>query len=271
MAAAIKSPSRARIRTPLFLAGVAVALIAFVGTLAVGMLFSSGARGGDVAVVVAGQDIQARTPIDSGMLTTRQLPSNAVPPGAFTRVGDVSGYSALVKIVSGQVVSANLVTSNPDQLTTSASAYLPIPKGFVALTLPTNEQQGVAGYVAEGDYINVMATLNTGLFSASNQRVVTRTVFTSLHVIRIGPPTTAPKQGQVQGLAGSVTVVMSQCDAQYMDWLIVNASLKYSLLSYHDYGTTPSPTPDLTCPSTVAPASPIGPAQVDARWGFTRS
>ena len=114
----------------MFLAGVAVALIAFVGTLAVSMLFSSGARGGDVAAVVAGQDIQARTPIDAGMLTIRQLPSNAVPPGAFTRVRDVSGYSALVKIVSGQVVSANLVTSNPDQLTTSASAYLPIPQGY---------------------------------------------------------------------------------------------------------------------------------------------
>ncbi len=270
MAAVIKTRPENRMRTPLFIAGAALALLAFVATLGIGLLFSGGTRDGQKAVVVATQDIQARAPVDAGNLAVRQLQASAVPPGAFTRLADLSGYSAVVKIVTGQIISANLVTSNPDQLVTATSAYLPIPKGYVALTLPTSELQGVAGYIAEGDYIDIMATVNTGLFSSANQRTVTRTVFTSLYVIRVGPPTAAPKQGQAQGLAGSVTVVMTQCDAQYLNWLISNATLKYSLLSYHDYSPSTPTAPDATCPSTVAPG-PIGPAQVDSRWGFTRS
>ena len=59
---------------------------------------------------------------------------------------------------------------------------------------------------------------------------------------------------------------MSLCDAQYMDWLLSNASLKYALLSYHDYAKEQAP-PDSACPSTTAPGL-IGPAQVQGRWGF---
>ncbi|OLC01939.1 MAG: hypothetical protein AUI15_04230 [Actinobacteria bacterium 13_2_20CM_2_66_6] len=99
--------------------------------------------------------------------------------------------------------------------------------------------------------------------------MVTRTVFTNVYVIRVGPPSAAPKQGQMQGVASSLTVVMSLCDAQFMDWLTLNANLKYALLSFHDYQKSVAPA-DPTCPSTNEPGI-IGPAQVEARWGFTKS
>ena len=136
----------------------------------------------------------------------------------------------------------------------------------MALTLPTSEQQGVAGFIAQGDYIDVIATVNTQLFSSVNARQVTRTVFTSVYILRVGPQSVVPRQGQGQGLSSSVTVLMSLCDAQYMDWLLSNASLKYALLSYHDYTKEQAP-PDSACPSTTAPGL-IGPAQVQGRWGF---
>jgi hypothetical protein len=63
-------------------------------------------------------------------------------------------------------------------------------------------------------------------------------------------------------------VLMTQCDAQYMDWLLQNATLKYTLLSYHDYQTA-TPSPDPECPPLTAPGL-IGPTQVDARWGFSK-
>jgi len=137
------------------------------------------------------------------------------------------------------------------------------------MTMPTDEQEGVAGYIAQGDYINVIAAVNTDLFSKVNPRTVIKTVFTDVYVIRVGPQTAVPKQGQPQGLASSLTVVMSTCDAQYMEWLLVNATVRYTLLSNHNYGNDPLAKPDPSCPPTSEPPV-VGPAAVDARWGFLK-
>lgn len=262
-------PSAPAIRTPLFIVGVALALLAFVLMLAFGIIFAGKAQAiGQVRVIVAAQDIAPREPITLDMVAYGSVASTSVPKGAITRETDVSGYSALVSIPKGQVITGNVISSNPDVLSGAQSEYLPIPKGYVAVTLPTSEQQGVAGFVAQGDYLDIIATVNTGLITPTTPRQVTRTVFNNVYVIRVGPESTVPRQGVAQGLSSSLTVVMSLCDAQYMTWFILNASLKYALLAYPDYGNTPSAgTPD--CPSTTEPGI-VGPAQVDSRYGFTR-
>jgi pilus assembly protein CpaB len=266
----VRNPNARNIRTPLFILGIALALVAFLVMFTFGLLFANKAGGAaQTQVVVASKPIDARTPITPDMLTTKSVAVSGVPPGAFTRLSDVTGFAAVVSIPAGQVISPNLVTSNPDQLIqTTTTSYLPIPEGWVAMTLPTSEQQGVAGYIAQGDYINVIATVNTQLFTLANPRMVTRTVFTNVHVIRVGPQTALPKSGQAQGVASSVTVLLTLCDAQYLDWLAVNGQLKYALLSYKDYHTN-TPQPDVSCPATSAP-DVVGPRQVQARWDFLK-
>src|SRR5207253_4296316 len=223
------------IRTPLFMLGVGLALVAFLVMFAFGIIFANRSQtGSQVRVVVAAQDIDARELITPDMLTTAAIPSTAVPPHSFLRAADLTGFSALVEIYHGQPITGNVVASNPDQIT--PSSFLPIPQGYIALTLPTSEQQGVAGFIAQGDYIDVIATLNTQLFSPVNPRQVTRTVFTSVYVLRVGPQSVVPRQGQAQGLTSSITIIMSLCDLQYMNWLVTNGTLRYALLSYHDYG-----------------------------------
>jgi Flp pilus assembly protein CpaB len=260
------------IRTPLFILGVALALLAFLIMFAFGAVYVGRTQaGGQVRVLVAARDIQPREPMSptSDMVTVATLPASAVPPRAFQNVADVTGLSAIVAIYKGQPITANLVGNSDQIIGTAQSSYLPIPQGFVAMTLPTGEQQGVAGYIAQGDYINVIATVNSGQFSPVNPRPVAKTVFTNLHVIRVGPQSVVRGQGQPQGLTSSLTVVMSLCDAQYMDWLLQNATLRYVLLSYHDYATV-APSPDPGCPSVTAPGL-IGPAQVDQRWSFSKA
>jgi pilus assembly protein CpaB len=267
----IPPPARpnAGVRTPLFLLGVAMALLAFIGMFAFGIIFANrGLTGREVPVVVAAADIQAREPITIDLLTIGQVAASSLPPHAFVRLEDLRGYSAVVTIFKGQALTANLIASNPDQIQGGTNAYLPIPQGYVAMTLPSGELQGVAGYVTPGDYINIVATVNTGLFSPVTPHTATRTVFINLHVIRVGPPSLSPKEGQAIGIASSVTVILTECDAQYLEWLLTNVTLKYVLLSYKDYESK-SPLPDPACPSTSAPAV-VGPAQVDARWAFTK-
>jgi hypothetical protein len=63
---------------------------------------------------------------------------------------------------------------------------------------------------------------------------------------------------------------MTLCDAQYMDWLTTNATLKYALLSYHDNGGAGQAAADPSCPSTVAPDLIVGPAAIDNKWHFMK-
>ena len=122
--------------------------------------------------------------------------------------------------------------------------------------------------------IDIEATASESLFTpgVATPRQLTRTVWRSVRVIRVGPAATSGSGGaagqQGQGVASSLTVLMTPCDAQYMTWLITNATMRYTLRSDRDYGSPPTG-PDPSCPlGTQLPR--VGPAEVDARFGFTR-
>jgi pilus assembly protein CpaB len=247
------------------LLGLAAAAVAFLGVFAVGSLSGHSAPVATTKVLVAARDIQAREVMSPDMAVLQSMPATTVPPDAVARFADIKGQTALVTILKGQALTTNLLSANPDA-NQAQTAYLPIPKGFVARAIPSGEQQGVAGYIAPGDYINVVATVNTNLFGDARGRQVTKLVFPNLHVIRVGPAQPG-KAGQTQGVASSLTVVMNVCDAEMMDWLLANAKLTYVLLSYKDYSSPPT-APDASCP-TVAPSSAVGPTQVNDRYGFT--
>jgi len=87
---------QARIRTPLFLLGVAMALLAFIAMFAFGILFANrGLSGGQVTTVVAAQDIQAREPITASMLTVAHIPQAQLSPHAIVNLSDLDGATAL--------------------------------------------------------------------------------------------------------------------------------------------------------------------------------
>jgi pilus assembly protein CpaB len=253
-------------RTPLFVFGVALALVAFLVMFAFGIVFvGRGTPSGQILVVVASKDVDARTPITPDLLSTASVPTSAVSPNTFLHLDDLKGMTALVKIYKGEAISKNLVAANPDVVT--QQSYLPIPAGYVAITVPTNELQGVGGYIGQDDYIDIVATIDLSQFAPNKTHQVTRTVFTAVHVIEVGPQTPIARSGSTQGVVSSLTVVMTLCDAQYMNWLMTNATLRYTLISFHDY--KPTAAADDSCPSTVAP-QPVGPIEVNARWNFLK-
>jgi Flp pilus assembly protein CpaB len=211
-------------------------------------------------VVVAKNNINARTKIQASDLELSAV--NPAPPQAFFQIKDVFGKGARVDIPAGSPVTANLITTSGDLLSTSDVAYLPIPSGYVAVTVPTGEQVGVGGYVQIGDRITMLATINTSIFGATPVSVV-RTVFRDVDVIRVGPASTQ-STGQV---TSSLTLLMTGCDAEYLFWLLNNAVLKYTLESFTDYAATPNQ-PDPSCPK-LSSAGGVGPKEVDKRWHFT--
>ena len=244
--------------------GAILAVIAFGTAAAMASLplLAGGTTG--TKVVVARNTITARTRITASDLELKSV--SPTPPQSFTDIAQVAGKGARVDIPAGLAVTANLITSTPDQLNNSDSTFLPIPSGYVAVTVPTSEQVGVAGYVQVGDRLTVLATISTAAFGVGPPRPVVRTVFRDLIVIRVGPATTTEQSGAGQ-LTSSLTVLATSCDAEFLFWLLNNAILKYELESSSNYGTTPT-APDSKCPSLNSPTG-VGPKQVDDKWHFT--
>jgi len=188
------------------------------------------------SVVVATQDLKPRLPITAASLEIKRVPVLAnYPPVFFDKISNVEGMVPLVTILSGQAITSNEVVKSSQALG-SQSEYLPIPSGFVALTIPTSEQQGVADYIQPGDYISVIATVS------SNAKVASKTIFTNLHVIKVGTSSASTSSG-----ATSLTVVVTQCQAEIITWFLTYAAMKYSLESFHDYLQNQSKDP--ACPS----------------------
>jgi Flp pilus assembly protein CpaB len=244
---------------PFTIIGAVVAIIAlgiflYLGSQKAGPLAAAGPAN-TRAMVVAARDISVRVPLTTADIKVVQVDAASIPPQSFTKVELLKGLIPIVPIYSGQAVTGNELVASADQVTGAQAAFLPIPKGWVAMTIPTAEQQGVAGFIQAGDYITISAIVNAGGKFAN-----IRTIYTQVHVLRIGQaadsialqPITArgaatPPPGKAP-TAASITVVVTQCQAEFLDWFIANASIKYTLESYHDY-TPKDVAVDAACPS----------------------
>lgn len=234
-------------RRPFTLLGIVLALLVIAAFVLVAINASNGSVGQTQNVVVASSDLSPRIPINAGSLEIKAIPvAPGYPSVFFTKIDDVKGMIPLVSIVSGQAITSNMVAKS-NQALGSTSEFLDIPSGYVALTIPTSEQQGVAGNIQPGDYIAVIATVTTGF------KVASKTVFVNLHVIRVGMDTGTGGGSGSAATASSLTVVVTECQAEFITWFLTYASLKYALESYQDYLQQP-PAKDPTCPSVSSAA-----------------
>ena len=247
--------SERQLNLPVIIAGAVVALLGFGASVYLGTQGSGGGRAATQPVLVAARDISARATIGSSSLRVGSYASADVPPGALTRVGDATGKVALVDIKAGQPVLGNeLGTSS--SIVAPSEAYLPLPSGKVAATVPTGELVGVAGYIKSGDYIDIIAVVPARTGGFAN----VRTVYAGVLVIRTGLDNGSTADNPS---AGSLTLAVTQCQAEYISWFLANASLKYSLLSSADYGSASQQATDAACPAS---STGVTEADVKARW-----
>ena len=219
--------------------GILLALLVIAAFVLVALNAGNGSNSPTLSVVVATKDLQPRLPITADSLALQAISVPASYPKVyFSRIQDVQGTVPLVAISQGQAVTVNEV-AKPSQALGSQSEYLPIPQGYVAITIPTSEQQGVANFIQPNDYISVIATVSAA------GKVGTKTIFTNLHVIRVG----TQGSGASNSGASSLTVVVTECEAEVITWFLTYAALKYSLESYHDYLQSGNELPDPKCPT----------------------
>jgi len=257
---------------PFTIIGAIVAVVALAAFLLLAPKGGGGGIGSSVtlkSVVVASRDISSRVPLTLADVKVVKLDATAIPPQAFDKADQLKGLVPLVNIYSGQPVTANLLVTSGDQVSGAQAAFLPIPTGYVAKTIPTSEQQGVANYIQAGDYITIEALVPAGQFENE------RTIFTNVHVLRTGASTgvVAPVQGkptptpapQPAGAASSLTIVVTQCQAEIIDWFIANGNIKYTLESYHDYSPQDLKV-DSACPNVEAANAPVTSGVIKSKY-----
>jgi Flp pilus assembly protein CpaB len=255
--AEIARPRRGRLY---IVVGAILAVLAFATAAGLASLSLVPGNTAGVKVVVAKTNITARTKIQASDLQLSAY--NPAPPQSFSDVALVTGKGARVDIPAGSPITANLVATAGDLLSISDVAYLPIPSGYVAVTVPTGEQVGVGGYVQVGDRITMLATIHTNVFGVNPGAPVVRTVFRDLNVIRVGP--VSAQSTSTTQVPSSLTLLMTGCDAEFLFWLLNNATMKYTLEAFSDYAATPT-APDPSCPKPGG----VGPKEVNKRWQFT--
>jgi Flp pilus assembly protein CpaB len=266
--------------------GLVLAVAAGAGVFLLGGLGASGVGGGPTTtVIVAKQAIPTRHVITDADLDTAKVSGSFASVNTFVNKSDVINLISEIQISKGSVITSDMLARDVGLIPAgSAPAFLPLSSGYVAMTIPTGEQQGVAGHIALGDYITVIASASLTIFSvgaapaAGPPKVVAKTVFTNVRVIGLGPATSnvQPANGSVaggnsgpsSGVVSSLTIELTQCDAEFFTWFLNNTQVRYTLESFHDYLQQPPSAPDPTCP-TVLSAQGVSQKEVEARYHFT--
>jgi Flp pilus assembly protein CpaB len=232
--------------------GVFLAIVAFGGALLLGRTgngqTSIGGSTKTVDVVVATKDIAASTQITADLVTISKFSEDQTPPFAFHSKDLVIGKYAALPIHMNSAIIDYFIVSDAGSVQPAKQAFLPIPAGMVAMQIPTGELVGVGGYIQPDDRIDILVTASVGS-TAANSKPETKTTFTNLHVIRVGPAGGA----NTRGISSSLTVIVTLKQAEDLKFLLDNTNYKFVLKSVKDYDQVDpdtAPTTDQTFAST---------------------
>ncbi len=215
----------------LLIFGFVVAIVAFGLNLLLARTNGGGASisGGpkNIPVTVATKDIAPSTQLTADMVNITYYSADQAPPFAFRAKDNVVGKYSAVVIHANQPISDNLLVSSASAVPAAKQPFLEIPSGQVAMQIPTGELIGAGGYIQPDDRIDIIVTFQPP--GAPLPR--TKTTFTNLRILRVGPAGGA----NARGISSSLTVVVTLKQAEDLKFLIDNTNYKYILKSVKDY------------------------------------
>jgi pilus assembly protein CpaB len=214
--------TKSRLRNLALPLGLAAAAAILVGLYVVSYRNSVTHGAGLVKVLVAARDIPAGTDGSSiaagGYLTTQTVPRRAVVAGSITSAAPLTSLASSGEIYKGEQISLR--------------RFAPIAQGGVfakfsrnqrLVIVPGDANQLLVGTVADGDHVDVVAT--TKYHNVRDlARAATRVVLRNLLVLK-APDASAKTFSTVTGTSNpSITLVMTDDQAQTMSWAMKQAS-----------------------------------------------
>ena len=248
--------------------GLVAAILVFVALARSGDdgRLGSGAPGSTLRVVIAGQDIPARTEIGPEMLSVVEVPGSLAVNGALESVEPLIGETTRYPVAAGQQVTLAGVGAQTKE---DGLAWV-VPKGLRALSVEVDEIRGVGGLLLPGDRVDVIAVLTAeaaGVDSAV-------TVLQDIEVLSVGqkaqealPPaegeegarsaadTSAsgqrPADAEPQPEARTVTLALTPAQAQELALIQESGKIWLSLRRFGD--DAPVELPESTLGSVSGP------------------
>jgi len=136
-------------------------------------------------VVVAKEDIPARTVIEAEMLEMKEVPNDAIPRGAVMSMQNVVGQPAASMIYEGDVVTLSKLVTDKNK----TGFVGEIPENCRAVSVGVSEITGVAGFAKPGDYVDVI------LVEKGSQGATSRFLLKDVLLLGINQSTSSDKDG----------------------------------------------------------------------------
>ena len=131
-------------------------------------------------VLIATQEIPARSRITDTMFRTEQRPANSLQPDAIGNANAAVGSLALVTIPLGSQLTSSDLGSN-------VAFALPVrlQPGMRAVSIPVDRVKGVSGMVLPGDRVDVIA-IPPGSSGSGGGPPKAVTIFRGIRVLAVG-------------------------------------------------------------------------------------
>ena len=136
-------------------------------------------------VVIAKEDIPARTVIQEGMLEIKEFPVEAVPRGAMMSMQEIVGQPAASTIYAGDIVTLSKLIVDKSKVGFVGE----IPENCRAVSVGVSEITGVAGFAKPGDYVDVI------LVEKTNQGATSRFLLKNVLLLGINQDTAQGTDG----------------------------------------------------------------------------
>ncbi|HRF50691.1 MAG TPA: SAF domain-containing protein [Anaerolineales bacterium] len=115
---------------------------------------------GSLDIVVAVQDLQRGVVIPTEALGTIAWPTEMVPTNAITDAAQIVGSRARYTIQRNEPIFTTMIVKSLQDLSPFGSDTAGrIPRGFTAISLPYDLDNGVANGVRSGDYVNILVSM----------------------------------------------------------------------------------------------------------------
>lgn len=189
-------------------------------------------------VVVAARPIDLGQALAPDMLRIQRWPADAVPPGVFTEISQLTGGEARVAlraIEPNEPILASRVSGAGGRATLSAT----IAEGHRAVAIRANDVIGVGGFVLPGDYVDVLLTRPDGGGYANNQNMRTDLLIPNVRVLAIDQ--TANESRNDPQVARAVTIEVTPEDGQKVALASQIGTLSLALRRADDAGAATAP------------------------------